>query len=318
MPPRPLELNPFLSRLSESGPIRITPVATTLPVGDILGECNVDPNINEIVLRERLQTKMARQRAKNFCCIPESTTKTIIEGSMPPRSSETIPVIADTLQLLDSNPIFADPLKLTNNNTTSTAFAATTSSVLAKRHKVVLPAWPNDLVERVRAAVDFQCERPTTPEFRFELSTEAASHNASILIKHNFDLGAAIDNNSSSPLGYGSEFRPVHVIRQLYKHHPNWIRLQSILTNGSEWKLDELDNDTRRNDLIDALTFGNHKGASQHPELLRQLVEKDVTQGFGLVIPLSFIERIPGALLAPMNIMEQTSITERGQIIPKK
>ena len=73
----------------------------------------------------------------------------------------------------------------------------------------------------------------------------------------------------------------------------------------------------RQLDLEEALTFGNHKGASSQPELLRRLIEKDVTHGFGLVIPLSTVKCIPGALLAPMNIMKQNTIDELGNIIPK-
>jgi hypothetical protein len=78
-----------------------------------------------------------------------------------------------------------------------------------------------------------------------------------------------------------------------------------------------LSNEIRKSDLAEALTFGNHKGATSKPELLRQLIEKDVIHGFGLVIPLSTVNYIPGALLAPMNIMKQNTIDEFGNIIPK-
>ena len=161
------------------------------------------------------------------------------------------------------------------------------------------------------------CGRPSIPEFRFELSRSAAEHNAKVLERYNFHLGAAIESNSTSPLGYGSEFRHVHVLQPLFEHHPNWNRLKSLLTIGSKWPLDELSDETRKIDSAEALTFGNHKGASSQPELLRQLIKKDVTHGFGLVIPLSTVNRIPGALLAPMNIMKQNTIDEFGNIIPK-
>ncbi len=69
-------------------------------------------------------------------------------------------------------------------------------------------------------------------------------------------------------------------------------------------------------DVNNALTFGNHKGATLQPDLLWELLEKDVTHGFGLVIPLSIVHRIPKALLAPMNVVKQNSINEQGRIIP--
>ena len=47
------------------------------------------------------------------------------------------------------------------------------------------------------------------------------------------------------------------------------------------------------------------------------MIEKDVAHGYGLVIPLSKIDRIPGVILAPMNIMTQNTIDENGRIVEK-
>jgi hypothetical protein len=44
--------------------------------------------------------------------------------------------------------------------------------------------------------------------------------------------------------------------------------MEAILMHGSVWPLLELDKDLRKQDLQDALTFGNHKGASTKPESL--------------------------------------------------
>ena len=73
----------------------------------------------------------------------------------------------------------------------------------------------------------------------------------------------------------------------------------------------------RQKDLQEALEFGKHKGAESNPKTLIDLVKKDVTHGYGLVLPLDKINRIPGALLAPMNIMRQNLIDECGKIIEK-
>ena len=67
-----------------------------------------------------------------------------------------------------------------------------------------------------------------------------------------------------------------------------------------------------------ALYFGNHKGAVRNPILLRKLIEKHVVHGYGLVLPLSKIDQIPGVLLAPMNIMTQNKINEHGRIVEKE
>ena len=69
--------------------------------------------------------------------------------------------------------------------------------------------------------------------------------------------------------------------------------------------------------MKEALSFGNHKVAVSNPILLRKLIEKDVVHGYGLVLPLINIDRIPGVLLAPMNIMTQNSINEHRRIVEK-
>ena len=81
--------------------------------------------------------------------------------------------------------------------------------------------------------------------------------------------------------------------------------------------MDELDPDSRLSDLEDVIAFGNHKGATKNEDLLKKLVEKDVKYGYGLVLPLDKIKLIPGVLMAPMNIMNQNTINETGQIIGK-
>ncbi len=93
--------------------------------------------------------------------------------------------------------------------------------------------------------------------------------------------------------------------------------MKQILTKGSKWSLDELSNESQQKNLISALAFGNHKGASAKPELLWHLISKDVKYGYSLPIPLSCVKSIPDLLMAPMNIMAQNTINEIGQIIPK-
>ncbi len=93
--------------------------------------------------------------------------------------------------------------------------------------------------------------------------------------------------------------------------------MESILTHGSKWPLIDTSNDNQANDVIKALTFGNHKGASTKPDLLKKLVKKDVKYGYSLPIPLETVTKIPGLILAPMNIMAQNTIDEFGRVIPK-
>ena len=71
--------------------------------------------------------------------------------------------------------------------------------------------------------------------------------------------------------------------------------------------------------MQDALEFRNHKGACGKPELLKKLVYKDVTHGYGhgLVIPLAKVLCVPGLIITPMNIMNKNTINKSGRIIGK-
>ena len=58
--------------------------------------------------------------------------------------------------------------------------------------------------------------------------------------------------------------------------------------------------------MKESLSFGNHKGAVRNPIFLKKFIKKMLS----MVIYL-----IPGALLAPMNIMTQNTINEHGRIV---
>jgi hypothetical protein len=118
-------------------------------------------------------------------------------------------------------------------------------------------------------------------------------------------------------MGYGLEFWDVNIFAKIFGGHPNWLQMSQILTNGSEWPLEPLDEEGRLEDMAEALAFGNHKGTSLQPDLLRKLVTKDVQFGYFLPLPLGKAKNIPGILLALMNIQKQNTIDEHGRIVEK-
>jgi hypothetical protein len=89
---------------------------------------------------------------------------------------------------------------------------------------------------------------------------EAANKNFFVL-KHKFggDLSEALLAQNDSPLGYGSEFKPIETLELIFENHPSWRRMKRILTHGSKWPLQPLDEENRTKDVKDALNFGNHK-----------------------------------------------------------
>jgi hypothetical protein len=93
--------------------------------------------------------------------------------------------------------------------------------------------------------------------------------------------------------------------------------MKDILKNGSKWPLEEISKEDRASDLQEALTFGNHKGASSKPDFLKKLISKDVKYGYSLPIPLDSVTKIKGLEMTPMNIMAQNTINEFGRVVPK-
>ncbi len=161
------------------------------------------------------------------------------------------------------------------------------------------------------------CITPSPPKFRFELTEDRAAHNLEVLRRYKFDLGKALKAKENSLLGNDKEFRPTTVLQNVFGLHPLWQRMKDFLEEGSIWPLAELSKKERQNIIEDALTFGNHKGMLQKPELLKKLIRKDVKYGYSLPIPLSRVQLIPGLCMTPMNIMAQNTIDEFGRIIPK-
>ena len=146
---------------------------------------------------------------------------------------------------------------------------------------------------------------------------EAANYNWGVLSGYK-DLGECIAAQKESIVGYGSEFRKAEVLEPLFRHHPLWPRMQKALTQGVTFPLKEISQRDMAADVKEALAFGNHKGCVKHKSFLEDCIEDDVTHGFSLVFPKDQVKDIPGALVAPLNVHDQNTINERGEVIDKK
>ena len=158
---------------------------------------------------------------------------------------------------------------------------------------------------------------PQRPKFQFHRTIEAANENWNVLKQYK-NLGAAIEAQQNSILQYGSEFCPIKSLEPLLKNHPLWPRLRISLSTGVEFLLEPTTTEQKLGDVVEALDFGNHKGAQKYKEFFEKCLEDDVTHGFSLVLPKEAILQIPNALLAPLNVHNQNTINERGEIIDKK
>ena len=107
-------------------------------------------------------------------------------------------------------------------------------------------------------------------------------------------------------------------LKNIFPKHPLWKRLNSQLMNGLSFLLEELDSTERKQDLQEVLEYSNHKGVSNDLKLFSSMMNSDVIHGYSLVLPWSKICELEGAFMAPMNITDQNSINERGEIVAKK
>ena len=62
--------------------------------------------------------------------------------------------------------------------------------------------------------------------------------------------------------------------------------------------------------LCEALELGNHKGVQTNAIFVTKLLKEDVVHGYSLILPLHVSKQIPNGLIAPMNTMEQNTITQ--------
>ena len=136
---------------------------------------------------------MDRQHKEQRRC-NKSHPDRVVEGT--PQHHEMISIAADFPKLSNLNHFFAKPRKLLNAKVTDPQ-----RTHLTLTNFEVESYWPTDLVEHVRVAIHSLCNWPSTLEFKFKLSHAAKIHNARVLERYNFHLGAAIiDANSSSLL----------------------------------------------------------------------------------------------------------------------
>jgi len=164
----------------------------------------------------------------------------------------------------------------------------------SQHHEIVLPqgrnhehentsgatpssVWPSALITILQQIAALPCRQPLKPLFAFKFSLEAANKNF-ILLRRKFggDLSKALLAKSDSPLGYGSEFKPIETLELIFRNHPSWSQMKEVLTHGSEWPLQPLDEDDRINDVEEALLFGDHKGTVKQQDLLVKLVTYNV------------------------------------------
>lgn len=82
-----------------------------------------------------------------------------------------------------------------------------------------------DFIRTVQAAIDSENEALTRSVFRFDWTTEAATHNHKVLAAVNFDINKIIKSKNKTVSSPGSEFRPIEILDTFMSKHPNWVKV---------------------------------------------------------------------------------------------
>ncbi|MGH7955272.1 MAG: hypothetical protein ACREOZ_04855 [Gloeomargaritales cyanobacterium] len=174
-----------------------------------------------------------------------------------------------------------------------------------------------DLMREVKRILASPLHPVVRPFFRFSMTERASTHNHRILKASNFDLHQAIMAQPNSPVTYGSEFRPWRLLQPLLRSHPLWHRVKSILEKGISMPLKPLIEADRQADIEYMINRGNHKSTLRNTDIMRKLMEEDVTHGHSLPIPTTTIQFLKHVSVAPLGLAEQSTINESGVIVPK-
>ncbi len=81
----------------------------------------------------------------------------------------------------------------------------------------------------------------------------AAYHNFRVLKAASFDLHHILMATPHCVTHPGDEFRPVSLLDPIFKRHPLWRRVCSMLTEGAQFPLTPIDDALRLLDLAAAL-----------------------------------------------------------------
>ena len=191
------------------------------------------------------------------------------------------------------------------------------NSTTNNQNNTLFQYWPDDAIQIISTITSMPSRPVTESKLSFKLTLKDAIHNWTFIQKFD-NLGEALDHDDSSFTKYGSEFRTPETLEPLLKLHPLWQKLKSILHNGVIFPLKPLDVTTQRKDLDSALNFGNHKGVDKNLTFYDKLNSTDVSCGYSIPIPLDSIKLIPGASICPMNVIEQFTISENGELTEKQ
>ena len=172
---------------------------------------------------------------------------------------------------------------------------------------------PKDLVTKIRLAIATEVTVPQKPPIRFSADSESIEANTQLLRESGYDMEILLARCQGTTAAPGSEFRKPTALQKVFGTHPNWEFFASTLRHGMGYEFRRgLTEQERLAEVTAMIERGNHKSAEVHADKVRALLLKDVTHGFSLAFDPSIIPSIPHALVQPLGIVEQFTLTASG------
>jgi hypothetical protein len=187
----------------------------------------------------------------------------------------------------DSNPKATSTTKnKSHSQVNDVVIMQPTPPKLLPRPAIVQVSRPQDqtsnLVEAVKHLLSISSPM-MHPLVCFDISDDAAKHKFHLFQQANFNFDRILNiKDSPSITSYGSEFKIVDQLEKLLLNHLRWFTLKRILLTGSDWKLEEIDEEERMEDLLGSLKRGNHKSADFHRKFLSDALRKELAKGWEL------------------------------------
>ena len=177
------------------------------------------------------------------------------------------------------------------------------------------------LVHRLKMALSSAIREPKASRIIFENNEAAALKNIEILEKLNFKVENLLEEEEDTCLHPNNEFRDLKFIKPLFDLHENGEKLEIILREGASYPIDDsiaYSEEMAQEDLFFAINRGNNKSVNGNEKIVQAILDKEVSRGWMFPIPLISVPDVHGLATTPIGIASQWSISEHGELVPKK
>jgi hypothetical protein len=174
-----------------------------------------------------------------------------------------------------------------------------------------------DLLRAIQEILSAPIKPLAKPPFKFQMSKEAAAYNSNIIRENNFNIHKIISSTLTNCTP-GIEFREPELLQLIFHRHELWEFTKTVLLQGADLYFQHEPSDQQRIDENNALiAFNNHQKAKLLPDIIHESIKTDVQYGFSVPVEIQTINQIPGAMVCPFGIAQQTTLSPDGSRIAK-